>query len=103
MSYWRTFGTEQSRQMVERAGTSWAYFVHIAHKRKRPGVDLAHRLVGASDGCLTLGELLFSRSSGRSAVNPDQSAPEINVMLIDHTDNLGPEKPAVVEGQHNEA
>lgn len=86
MGYWRTVGTEKARQMVEQAGTSWAYFVHIAHRRKRPGVDLAHRLIEASDGNLTLADLLFSRSR----VNLHQSAPEVNVMLINNPDDLGP-------------
>lgn len=59
MQWWRAVGTAQAREAVLAAGTSWDYFTHIAHKRKRPGPDLARRLIVASGGLLTLDELLF--------------------------------------------
>lgn len=59
MEWWRAVGTQAARDAVEQAGTSWGYFQHIAHRRKRPGPDLARRLIDASGGALTLDELLF--------------------------------------------
>lgn len=62
MSWWRAVGTEQARQAVIAAGTSWEYFQHIAYYRKRPGPDLAWRLIEASGGQLSLDKLLFPNS-----------------------------------------
>jgi hypothetical protein len=61
-TWWNKLGTDACRPIVEAAGTSWAYFVHIAHKRKRPGPDLARRLVEGSKGKLKLDKLLFPKS-----------------------------------------
>lgn len=66
MSYWKMVGSSEIRRVVEEAGTSYAYWTHIAHKRKRPGPDLARRLVAASGGALTLDELLFPSEEKRS-------------------------------------
>jgi phosphoribosyl 1,2-cyclic phosphodiesterase len=60
-TYWSEMGTEAAKHVAESAGTSWAYFVHIAHKRKRPSVDLARKLVKHSGGALELEKLLFSK------------------------------------------
>lgn len=73
MTWWRSIGTQQAKPAVEQAGTSWAYFCHIAHRRKRPGPDLARKLIAASGGALTLEELLFPRDS---ATNPAKPPPE---------------------------
>lgn len=61
LTWWKSVGTPQAREAIKSAGTSWDYFVHIAHKRKRPGPDLARRLIAASGGALTLDELLFPK------------------------------------------
>lgn len=45
LEFWRAVGTEKARKAAEAAGTEWSYFKHIAHNRKRPGVDLARRLI----------------------------------------------------------
>lgn len=58
-TYWEKHGTDHTRKVVESCGTSWAYAVHIAHKRKRPGVDLARKIVAATGGEVSLEELLF--------------------------------------------
>lgn len=58
-TWWKSVGTEKARVAVEAAGTNWEYFKHIAAGRKRPGADLARRLVEASGGALTLDGLLF--------------------------------------------
>lgn len=61
-TYWDKYGTDATKKMVESCGTSWAYAVHIAHKRKRPGVDLARKIVAATNGEVGLEELLFPSS-----------------------------------------
>lgn len=74
MTWWKLVGTEQAKAAVLSTGTSWLYFQHIAHKRKRPGPDLARRLINASGGALTLDELLFPEDQRRSpgqVVKPD--------------------------------
>lgn len=62
LEWWKSVGSPQARQAVEAAGTSWEYFQHIAHRRKRPGPDLARRLIAASGGAMTLDELLFPKA-----------------------------------------
>lgn len=61
MQWWIDQGTDKCKPIVEEA-TSWAYFVHIAHKRKRPGPDLARELVRLSKGAMTFDELLIPKS-----------------------------------------
>lgn len=63
MEWWKLVGTQKAREAVESAGTSWDYFQHIAHRRKRPGPDLARRLIAASENKMTLEELLFPRAT----------------------------------------
>lgn len=70
MTFWKMVGSSEVRRVVEEAGTTYAYFTHIAHKRKRPGPDLARRLVAASGGALTLEELLFPGSEKRAPTGP---------------------------------
>jgi len=62
MDWWKKYGTAHCRAAVERAGTTWAYCLHIAHKRKRPGPDLARRMVKESGDVLSLDLLLFPLS-----------------------------------------
>jgi hypothetical protein len=59
--WWHKVGTPEAKRVIEEAGTSWEYFNHICNKRKRPGVELARRLIAASGGALTLDELLFEK------------------------------------------
>lgn len=66
--FWDAVGTEKAKLVIEKAGTEWSYWKHIAANRKRPGVDLARRLVQASRELtpgheLTLDELLTPRDS----------------------------------------
>lgn len=63
MQFWQDVKTPAAKAVAEAAGTSWNYFKHLAHNRKRPGVDLARRLVEESRKQtpgheLTLNELL---------------------------------------------
>lgn len=62
MTWWSEYGTDHCRPIVEAADTSWAYFIHIAHKRKRPGPDLARKLVKLSKGKLSFDKLVFPKS-----------------------------------------
>lgn len=65
MVWWRLVGSDEAKRVVEEAGTSFGYFQHIAHRRKRPGPDLARRLAAASGGQLTLEELLWPKAEMR--------------------------------------
>jgi hypothetical protein len=42
-------GKDIAEQVAKKAGTNWAYFSQIAHGHRRPSVDLARKLVGASE------------------------------------------------------
>jgi hypothetical protein len=44
-----THGRELVRQVVGKADTTMEYFSQIAHGHRRASVDLAHRLVAASE------------------------------------------------------
>lgn len=73
MDYWQKVGTEKAMKVVKEAGTEWSYWKHIAHNRKRPGADLARRLVEASRKItpkhrLTLNELLTPREQIKGRV-----------------------------------
>ena len=74
MSYWQTKHghrpTPELLAMLERAGTTYDYWKHICNLRKRPGADLARRLVKESSGELCFDKLLFPREllrGGKSA------------------------------------
>ncbi|KVZ18613.1 hypothetical protein WT88_29465 [Burkholderia stagnalis] len=49
LEFWRQFGAEKVREVCGIAGTTFAYFEHIAHKRKRPSEELADELANASE------------------------------------------------------
>jgi hypothetical protein len=46
--YWEQVGRATVQQLCDECGTSYNYFKHIANKRKRPGVDLARKMVAVS-------------------------------------------------------
>lgn len=48
MKFWRDNGSEVVKKVCEHANTSFAYYKHIAHRRKRPSVDLAAALISGS-------------------------------------------------------
>jgi hypothetical protein len=58
MQYWTKYGREPVMKLCETCGTTYAYWKHIANKRKRPSVDLARRFVDASNGEMSLDALL---------------------------------------------
>lgn len=55
------FGEEAVARLAAAVSSSGSYIEHIASYRKRPGTDLAHRLVTASGNKLTLDSLLISK------------------------------------------
>lgn len=63
MEFWKAVGIEKTRQVCQDAGTTYENFKHIAHKRRRPSVELANRLIRASGGMLSFEKLLFDKSS----------------------------------------
>lgn len=72
MEYWRKYGKgEHLLNMLARAGTTYTYWKHICHYRKRPGTDLAHRLVAESAGELSLARLLFPSAMLRASPAPE--------------------------------
>ncbi len=62
MQYWKQQGRERILVLCAEVGTSYDYWKHLAHKRKRPGVELARKLVHHSQGALSLDELLPAKS-----------------------------------------
>lgn len=60
------FGKAECEAVAAAARTNYAYFHQIATGRRRPSVDLAERLVDASDGRLDLISLLKAKT--RAAV-----------------------------------
>ena len=48
LQFWSMVGTDKVRAVCADAGTSYAYFKHIAHGRKRPSYELAKKLSSAS-------------------------------------------------------
>ena len=56
--YLNLYGWKRCEEVAKAAGTNRAYFSHIAHGHRRPGVDLAIRLVEASNGEMGLSDLL---------------------------------------------
>ena len=57
------FGIEEAKKVAEKAGTNYPYFSQIAYGHRRPSVDLAKRLVVASDERLDLLALLDKPAS----------------------------------------
>lgn len=47
-------GRDEARRVAEKAGTIWQYVYQCAEGYRRPSVELAKRLVDASDGRLDL-------------------------------------------------
>lgn len=66
MTFWKTHGKDRVIALCADVGTTYNYWKHIAHRRKRPGVDLARRMVTATNGELTLDMLLPPRSEMRA-------------------------------------
>jgi hypothetical protein len=62
MEYWKQAGIEATRKACREAGTTYEHFKHIAHKRRRPSVELANKLIKASNGQMTFEKLLFSKA-----------------------------------------
>lgn len=47
--YEHMVGAEKAQKVAEMAGTKWRYWRHFVNGYKRPGYDLARRLVKASE------------------------------------------------------
>lgn len=61
--YEAAHGKDAARKVVDLAGTKWSYWRHFCNNEKRPGSDLARKLVAASElvtpkAPLTLNDLL---------------------------------------------
>lgn len=57
------FGKAECEAVAAAAGTNYAYFKQLAIGARRPSVDLAKKLVTASDGRLDLLELLTAKQT----------------------------------------
>ena len=58
--YQEKHGAAAVTELAAKAGTSAKYLEHIILFRKRPGADLAHRLIVASGDVLTVGAMMLS-------------------------------------------
>ena len=58
--YRKKHGQKAIEKLADDVGTSVKYLGHLIFYRKRPGVDLAHRLVTLSGGQLTILSLMLS-------------------------------------------
>ncbi|HBR96874.1 MAG TPA: transcriptional regulator [Gammaproteobacteria bacterium] len=56
--YVEAYGWKKAAEVAERAGTNRAYFYQIAKGIRRPSVELAKRLVEASDNELSFLKLM---------------------------------------------
>lgn len=57
-TYVNLYGRDKAKQVAEAAGTNYRYFHHIVKGKRRPSVELAKRLVKASNGELGFMDLL---------------------------------------------
>lgn len=55
------YGKSECERVADKAGTNYAYFHQIAVGLRRPSVELAEKLVNASDKRLDLLSLLTSK------------------------------------------
>lgn len=53
-TYWKTKGVKHCKALCERCGTSYDYFKHVCHGRKRMGIDLALSFVRETKGEIDL-------------------------------------------------
>jgi hypothetical protein len=60
------FGREEATRVAIAAGTNYVYFTQIASGHRRPSVDLALRLITASDDRLSFEALLLQRTVGNA-------------------------------------
>jgi hypothetical protein len=56
------YGKGRTREVAEKAGTIYPYFLQIATGKRRPSVELAKKLVEASDHKLDFVSLLSSKT-----------------------------------------
>lgn len=61
MTYWKWYGKPHCERLCAQVGTTYNYWKHICNQQKRPSVDLARKLVAASNGELSLEKLLFDK------------------------------------------
>lgn len=57
------FGRDAATRVAESAGSNYAYFSQLAYGHRRPSVDLAERLIEASEGKLTFEGLLRGKQT----------------------------------------
>ncbi|MCG8476130.1 MAG: hypothetical protein MI784_11735 [Cytophagales bacterium] len=60
-SFLDTYGKEEAARVAEAAGTNYAYFNQIIYGHRRPSVELAEKLVDASEGRLDFVLLIKSK------------------------------------------
>jgi len=58
--FFQVHGRERAREVAEAAGTNYRYFYEFVIGKRRPSVELARRLVKASDGELDILSLLHA-------------------------------------------
>lgn len=63
MEWWAAHGMDAAQKLCEECGTSYAYFKHIAHGRRRPSIDLARAMERHSHGQMTVETLIPPRKA----------------------------------------
>lgn len=58
-------GREKIKELCAVCGTNYAYYKHMAAGRRRPSIDLARRMIEASNERLTLKDLIPNQSLAR--------------------------------------
>lgn len=66
-SFLHKFGLDETEKVVKAAGTNMNYFRQIACGARRPSVELADKLVAASEGRMEFEALLRGKSNGVAA------------------------------------
>jgi len=62
----KEYGREEGQKLAEKAGTSWPYIYQCANGYRRPSVEMATKLVEASDGRLDLLAMLTAEKKQES-------------------------------------
>lgn len=74
LAFLKAYGTREAEAVVAAAGTNMNYFRQLCCGSRRPSVDLAQKLVHASQGRMGFTDLLLSKRRA-AQTDPAQGAP----------------------------
>lgn len=61
--FYDEYGRAECKRVAEKAGTTLEYFLQFVYGQRRPGYELAEKLVQASDNRLDLAALMKSKKN----------------------------------------